>query len=490
MPDWQKAILAGLLIAMSIVFPYVGLLVVPGVYLCIRTLFEAKTFWQTIKMGWLIWFVKGLLVVSFFWSVYPVESFPIQNIFNELGLIFVSWALVAFAISIGGVVVSGLVHGIKIFRTPKIAVVLLVPLFWVLGELVGSLSYSAITLGSGSSVQAFFSVGYVGYALISIPGYLGWAVVAGVYGLTLILICLVTGWYFANNQYNKKIIIGAVLLLAFVGFGITALAPEETNTPTVLSIDTFFPANSMVEENAQAKRRVVLDEAVNEARKYRPDYILLPEDSRYLDSVFSSDDRRHAYNLFQFLNSTSSVTIVDSALTKVSDAGNEAVLRSFVFSAVNTPMMSDKRYITPLGEYLPYVTKQLINLTGNSEVLNHPALGSYIEGRLKPVANYVGPVVLFCYESVSPTAVRTLLSQQNSKPLFVAHLVSQAWFHSSFLLTHQLDSMLRVQAVWNRVTIISAGNRAVGKTYRLDGSFVVNEEIASGEGWVIRRSKF
>lgn len=480
--------LSGLLMGVSIVVPYAGWLIFLGIFVFIKKLFEAKPLWRMMGIGWLAWFVKALIVVSFFLSTYPITSFPIDSIWYQVGLILLSWVSVALALSLGGVVFGLFVYIGQKYQIQKFWLIILLPLFWLSSELIGSLAYSILTLGTGSSIQLHFSMGYVGYALATIPGYIGWGAVAGVYGLTIFTVLLVMSWYIAVNNYHKKLLIGLILLLGVVGLGISNNILIPTNTLRVFTIDTFFPANSMIDEAAQKSRAIVLNEAIKEAQKYEPDYIILPEDSRYLDLVYGSENKRQAYALYQFLNASSSALVIDSARIKTEDGGSSAVLRSFIFSSTKTPIMSDKRYLTPQGEYIPYYIKQLVRILGNEDILSNSALPVYVEGMLTTPTYYDGPLVLFCYESLGPTTVRSLIRKGDTKPPFVAHLVSQAWFHNTFLVTHQLDTMLRIQAIWNKVPIISAGNGAVGKTYLPDGKVIINTKVARGNGWVVRES--
>ncbi len=489
-PVWLWSIFAGLLLCVGIVFPYAGPLSLVGVYICINILLATKSLWQALYLGWLAWLVKGLIVLSFLLSVYPVTSFPIENIGYHLGLILWSWFMPALALSFGGVVFAGLLYGIQKSFQSKIIIILTVPIAWLFSEVAGSISYSIITIGSGSSLQAYFSMGYIGYALADIPGYISWGSIAGVYGLGVLAILLVMLWSMATTSDQRKLIISGVFLLSIIGFGISKNAHIPTDTPKVLTIDTSFSANSLQTKELVTQRATVLAEAVSEAYKHQPDYILLPEDSRYLATVYNSEDIRQAYALYRFLNSTTSASVIDSARTAVSSESDKMVLRSFIFSSNKTPIMSDKKYLTPQGEYLPYLTELLVRATGNGSALKHPSLGAYVRGGLATPAQYTGPVVLFCFESINPTAVRSLLRQQNIKPPFVAHLVSHAWFNLPVLLTHQLDTILRVQAVWNNVTIISAGNKAIGKTYLPNGEMTINQEVAHGEGWVVRKSRY
>ncbi len=487
-PLWAQAVGAGLLLGVSVVFPYAGVLVFLGIFVCLRALLNSTSLKQAVFFGWLAFLIKGMVVLSFLLSVYPVTSFPIASIWYEIGLVVWSWFMPALSLSFGGVVLGGLVYFVKEKFKAKIILVIAAPLIWLASELAGSLGYSAITFGASSTIQTYFSMGYVGYAMAGIPGYIGLSILYGGYGLSLMAVLPVVLWLMAKNNSHKKMVIGAVLLLGVIGFGISNNISISAKSGTVLTIDTFFEADSARDEEKASLRAKVLDEAVAKASEYEPQYIILPEDSRYLDSLSGYKNIRQAYELYKFLNSGSEVNIIDTGRVAGELDTDPSVLRSYIFSATHTPVMSDKKYLTPQGEYFPYLTALLVKGTGNGKVLDHPSLRNYRSGDLVTPKRYDGPLVLFCFESIKPTAVRELMQTHEVEPAFVAHPISHAWFHWSFLHTHQFDTMLRIQAVWNGTTIISAGNYAEGKTYLPNGEVNTNVELARGEGWVVRES--
>ena len=73
---------------------------------------------------------------------------------------------------------------------------------------------------------------------------------------------------------------------------------------------------------------------------------------------------------------------------------------------------------------------------------------------------------------------------------FVAHPISHAWFHSSKILWQQQDVMLRIQARWQGIPIVSAGNMMQGKLYLPNGQIDNGEIIESGDGWNITKFVF
>jgi hypothetical protein len=68
---------------------------------------------------------------------------------------------------------------------------------------------------------------------------------------------------------------------------------------------------------------------------------------------------------------------------------------------------------------------------------------------------------------------------------FIAHPISYAWFHDPVSMRHQYDSMLKIQAIWNQVSIVSAGNMVNGVMYTPQGEIIKPRVAAEGEGWQV-----
>lgn len=484
------ATLAGLILGISVVLPYAGWLVFLGIALTLMTILKTNQLRQSLWVGYLIWSSKSAVVLSFLFSTFPITTFSISSSWQQIGLIIFSWSVAVMAMGLGGFVLGvGLFYWQRYFKS-NTNWLLVVPMIWLLAEVVSSFAYSIVTWGSVSDLQAYFSMGYVGYAVATVPGLMGLAYFGGVYSLGLAGVLIVSLWYLTKDTISTKFALFGIGVIFLIGTLITINTKVEKNESKILTVDTFFPPSLFLAGGEEGDRADVLKEAVNTAQALHPDYIILPEDSRYLDLVYAGGDRRYAYALFRFLNATSTATIVDTALTKTEGKSGRGVLRSLVFSGTKTPIMSEKKYLTPQGEYLPYLTKYLLKTTGHGYTLKAVGVDTGSMGNLDTPFDYQGPLVLFCFESINPISIWSMLKNRRVQPPFVAHPVSQAWFHSTFLLTHQLDTMLRVQSVWNGVPIVSAGNRAVGKTYLPDGRIFINEEVIRGEGWVIRESRW
>jgi len=471
----------GVALGLSVMHPILGWVVFPALYACFYFLQKFRLqLWRQILFLYGVWVVKTLVVLSFLWSTFPMIRYETVASWQQIALILFSIVIATLAISVGSIVVSLFLYGWwRWGMGNKYVSIFLISVVWVLGEIVGSGMYSLATLGSGSTVQTYFSFGYVGYALANIPGLIYYATFGGVYLLSFLTVLVTVSTLLLNH---KKVVITVFLAMLFFGL----LALRHTTIPPIGRIALVHTDLRLTEstEEFYKNKTDVLSVAVEQAHTYYPKYIILPEDSRYLDLVFGAPSPQQSYGVYQFTE-TSEVIVVDSSRAQLGET-DRVVVEARTFSAKIPPVRTYKQYLTPQGEYVPLLTRTLFTMTGNREALSHPRIGNYSIGPLVSINKKDIPAVLFCFEAVRPTAVRALLSQYEDKPPFVAHPVSHAWFHQSYLFSHQLDAMLRVQAVWNRIPIVSAGNISKGKVYLPNGSYHTPLEVVVGKHWSVQ----
>ena len=206
------------------------------------------------------------------------------------------------------------------------------------------------------------------------------------------------------------------------------------------------------------------------------DYIILPEDARFsagLDSGLLG-----AVQLRMVFGTSSKATLIDSGRVEQNE---QTVLRSEIIELSDLRRTKlDKQYLVPQGEFMPQLYAMLFRGLG---------LGSHIAEIEQTLAYQPGPYhdqlqldtsmprILFCFASVNPRGVRQIIgTDMLSRPL-VVHPISHAWFNEPTILHQQLDTMLRVQARWNQVFILSAGNQAPSKLYTPGGAVHSSEDM-------------
>lgn len=478
-------VLSGLLLGVGFVYEVVWFLGLFGVALFVFAVKNTASLKAALIGGAIAWTVKSLCALSLFWSVYPIKWLEVSFGNFELPIIFVYWFTVASFLSLGGVLVAGAIWTLDQYKVSAARGALFFPVLWVVGEVVSAYSFSIWTFGPGATINSVYTLGYLGYLFGQHETLLLLAKVAGVYGLSALGALLGYGiWFVFTKLATRKaitLVVAFVLLLVVSRGHVASLVSEDSIKETVVAIiDTRFGDEWLLVENRELYKLTEVQAAVAAALTLNPDYILLPEDSRFTNAGLGID---RAYNLFRFQNSDQEVVLIDSARTALRD--NVVTQRAYVYDGISKKgFITDKQYLVPQGEFMPYfysVSLQILGLQNVATKLEERFI--YVPGPEPSQAQFAAhlPGILFCFESADPRAVKRLLNER-AVP-FIAHPISHAWFHESELLWQQQDVMLKMQALWSGVPIVSAANMAKGALYTKEGKKILPTPKLSGESW-------
>lgn len=476
-------LLLGVGFLQSVVWP-LGLL---GIGYFLYLLLDAEHSVKSKLLGSLLsWTIKYLCALFWFWTSYPIDWLAVELGKIQIVLIFTYWFTASLWLGMGGVFFVGVVLLLKRFGSLKNNhLYILVPLLWVASEIMGSLIFSVITYGPGSEVTAAFSFGYVGYLLGNHEILMQVARLGGVYALTICTVALVLPFIVsAKLRENRAVLLGAIILLyvsSFITLGTRSLVDGDSYH--VVTIDTSFPVDEL-RSRGSGPVDSSLGEAVAAALSFEPAYIILPEDSRFFDQSSPVGTTKARFQL-QF--NDPQVVLIDSGRYNPPGVAG-SVLQTYIYNGDHTVGRVQKRYLVPQGEYMPTLYTSTLSLFGYDHLVER--VGESISFRVglesdQSVLATEVPGVLFCFESVNPIGVRTILREKNDMP-FVAHPISHAWFHEPTQLWDQLDTMLRIQAIWNQQYIVSAGGHVAGALYTPEGSIMSPTTIASGDYWTVR----
>ena len=249
---------------------------------------------------------------------------------------------------------------------------------------------------------------------------------------------------------------------------------------TVAIIDTTFGGEdffSLSERDSYKREQII--EALAVALETEADYVVLPEDSRYLNPALAPE---RAYSFFRFEQGDPRAVVIEAG--RVPDEAG-AVLRVSIYDGIEKKAYGiDKQYLVPQGEFMPYLYTTTLQFLGGGKTAS--ALEAKLKYRPGPLYEQSKlpkhlPGVLFCFASANPLAVYDLIEERELP--FIVHPISHAWFHSPDSLWQQLDVMLKIHAVWNNVPIVSAGNMVEGALYTEAGAKVIGETYARGASW-------
>ena len=188
--DWFKEKLllqwsiSGVLLGIGFVYPSFWFVSLIG-GACFLYLLEREQTRRSLFLGtWLAWTIKSAMAMVWLWSVYPIDWLPDELGNVQLLIIGGYWLVISICLGCGAVFFVWLAKLLKkYFPNSSISYGLLLPLFWVVGEVVGSTVFSIVSLGPGGSINSSLSFGYSGYLLAESEWLLPLAKVAGVYGL-------------------------------------------------------------------------------------------------------------------------------------------------------------------------------------------------------------------------------------------------------------------------------------------------------------------
>lgn len=486
LPLWLQIVVVGVLCGLGFVSVYTTPLLLVGLVLLVLLFDTSEHMRQSMVIGWGVWFIQSLFVGSWLWHAYPIDWVPFNSNVVQFGVIGFHWFTFALWLSVTGLVFGLGYWYIRQYAWPLWLKSIILAGLVVLAEQVGALVFSLATLGSDMAPNTYFSLGFLGNVVSHIPSLISYAAIGGVYILSGLVILYAVSVVALVRQQAWVQVITFTVGIVVVGYILQlVVVPTHANERgTVAVITTDFTARFLQDESGHKAKQAALQAAVTAAYAETPDYILLPEDSRYIENAYEGVTPERAFGYHRFTFGDPTTILVDSG--RVDLVGATAVMRATVFDGVSKQVTyQDKPYLAPQGEYISYFYETAFRLLGYGEMVDEVKLKqSYRPGsELTAVADATLPI-LFCFSSVNPRGVSSLPGVATAP--FIAHPISHAWFHNPYILWHQLDTALRIQAVWNQLPIISAANGAESLVYQSDGSITIGETVASGDLWEVR----
>lgn len=482
----RGAVVSGVLLGSGFMVPILWPLGIVGIAVLYSLISGTGSWLRQAVAAYLSMYIKFLFVLSFYWSMYPLTWLPFDFGSAELLLIGLYWMTVASFLAWSGPVLVMVWKAFKRIPAPQwLAWYIFFPLAWIVAELAGSFSLSLFTLGPGSTPNTSFSLGYVGYLLGSHHFFALLARVGGVFVLSAVTVALGVLLWKLWLIYKKKCLGVVLVLIALTMLTTTLSFPVQHNgsadSVRVALIHTSEPVEALFERSAVPARRERQIVAMESALSVMPDYVLWPEDARY----FSQLAGPLGVPVFAFTHATASAVVIDSQVVRT-EQGRK--LQAYLYDAETTAeFKADKRYLVPQGEFMPYLYQVFFTTIGLSEMVEQVAAAvSYVRGSEIAQSHFSErlPGVLFCFESTDALGVRALLRERLELP-FIAHPVSHVWFHEPKTFWSQLDTALRVQAIWNNVHIAVAANHAPNKVFTPLGQMVTPQPVATGEYWSV-----
>ena len=445
--------LSGICFAVSALHAHTAFLLIPGIFLYLYNIHHLSTMKEGFYLSWFAGTLKSAGALWWIWSLLPISWPIIPTTAGVIGILAFYW------LSAAGVIGLGLTLTTRLFITLKnktAHAILFLPILWVIGEVVGSFLFSIFTWGPGSIPNIAFSYGYIGYPLVSLKVFHNIAVIGGVYALsaTAILFGVLIFYVYTYKKYTNVLVFTLTVLLILNFLPHTGKPhPQEK----IAIINTNYDLAIINTEKGVEEYKKATKEAVDEALRFEPSTIILPEHSDFTSNFLSPEE-----TLAYLTNESSTpVRLIDSRAYMKNN--ERKIVQALVYDTRETSIQSqEKRYLVAHGEYLPLFHALFIHFFTPKEVNSYFfSYKNYMRGNSAKLSTNI----LFCNESTTP--LRTKLSGRSGP--FFTHIISHSWFNTPTTLWHQQEQMLQTQALWSKTPIFVSANQAPHAIYYSDG---------------------
>lgn len=437
-------ILTGLIMWLGFDFPNVPILVIGFAVLVFLSVKAARQPIEALLAGTIAGTVYSLGFLAWHWAVLPLDWAGIPN--STVGglLIFYAWFLPSLLI--------GIYFGVWSWGTHKFKGNYFYLSFWaLLGwpalEFFRAVDLSFLWSGNGGLVGPYWTVGYLGYALADWPATLVLAQWGGVYLLSGLVALAGTALYLLYAK-NKKVALAAMAILIICGslFGQKDFIADNLDVVPVAVATTYFPSFSRLspEEYQALKERKL---AVYQQLRGLPQALaitIFPEDSRMILDL--------GENAF-----TEPTLYLDSGRVMMDD-GSVHLAFSYLNGKTGTTTLAEKRFLTPHGEYMPYLTDLLGGVIGKNEwVKSFRQNRGTSPGRRGVMVNWQGLKLqaTACSEVMIPTWYAAAAADGVS---FLINTASHSLFRGSRQLYGQTVRMAQVRAAESGRAFIQSSN--------------------------------
>ena len=455
------SVISGILIGVAFTTPQLWWCAFPGVALFVYGIESGKNLKSILLASLITGTVKAGIALSWSFTAYPADWLGGPTVTQQIVLLGGTWLLSTLSVGLGFVFVGFLAFHIRHQR--GIHKLFLYPLFFILGDMLGALCFSIYTYGDGNPINAYFGFSMLGYTLADHSILKHIASLGGVYGLTYTLAFLSSALYIFVHRiekYRTPALVACVLL--FYVSGLVPLTEKSEKETIVAAITTNFQSSVSISKFELAIRQKIVGGGIEVALARGAKTVLLPEDIRFGEGRSTAE----TLAVLKKLPHSQDAVIVDSARIQLSPT--TAVLRGFLYDIDgNSTYTTDKQFVVPVGEYLPWIHKTAIALLGGLDYFEGMQyIGSVLE--ITSDAPLHVPNVLFCFESGIPNIAFRKTQERRSN--LIVHPVSHGWFHTPRALWNEERQMLVVQALHSQTPILQAGNNAPSVLYHANGT--------------------
>ncbi len=468
----RLSVLAGVLIGVAFLHAWLWFLALVGLALLAHNLATSKTYREAVQRSTVTGIVKGLIATVSLMDAFPVDW--IGDVARSEQFIFLAFCWIGSGVmsGLGYAVLGALLHHIREYMPSLRSIAFGFAL--VASELAGSLLFSIYSLGPSNTVNANFGFGMSGFLLSEHYFLQSLAVLGGVYILSFAMgVTAYTAFLLWPQKKFFALFAGIVCVTSFIP-GPHAWSSKMQVEQVAVVETAFGPYRSMSDSELLSRQRALFS-GIEAAFTTGARITALPEDARLGVGI---DPSLVASQLSQFAHPEGAL-VIDSYRTDVSN--DSVVVRGYIYDLdQKRAYTSDKRYLVPVGEFIPWLHGSLMSLIGGSNLFAHTR---YIPGdrTLDALLPDSVPTLMFCFESGATPLLADRIAHRN--PSLIVHPVSHAWFHKPITLRNQERQMLIIQSIYTRIPILQAGNMAPSALYLPDGTVDYGTIVATGPRW-------
>ena len=451
-----SGVVGGLALTVPLLWPLIFVFLVPLFH---RVYKKDTSATRAFFYGWI--FGYGLIGVAIHWTfnAYPLDWAGVADPVHGLIMTTIVWFVISLTLSFF-VALWALIAHFLIRRS--VVDMISVPISWVLFEWLRMWGFTLVTWGTGSVFTPYFSFGMIGYALGESPALLQIARFGGVYLLSFcvafvgMLLLVISNGTSEILTRRRALALAAALLAAYVILIFIPYRPPHAML-NITTIETDFPATVTVSDAALSAEESSIKTKLSAIAGSgdTPDVIVLPEDTRFLQTMGARGEDPQKY--LQSLFGAREVLLIDSARTDTFTGSYSRV--TFFSSTRGSIATRDKYVIIPFGEFVPTVMEWGMHAVGmGSELALDESNRDYFPGPTPHGVEYHGAtlIVLLCSEMIAPSLYHDT-ARGTTNPIFI-NMSSQSDFHHGSDPFAEMRDMMLVQSAWSNVPFFQSTN--------------------------------
>lgn len=335
---------------------------------------------------------------------------------------------------------------------------LAIPSLWVLAEFARSIALSVLFLGGSSFIGSYWTVGFIGFPFIWSLAISPFASLGGIYLISFVAVATNYAFFSAYRACrlsgrNKDRLYAVLMPMAL---GLIYLIPLRLPLPHTPSSGASIAVVAVSTNVRSSDEDTIgtgdkLRKLISAAASHNPDIILLPEGASAF--YFIGDSALNG-----LLKSGSSAPVVIDSYASLDGGVEKEQIRAYA-PDLGTLGTSEKRFLMPYGEYVPYVAGSIANLRGFGAWKT--AFASVVDRPLEPgvtrvISSPYGALgILSCSEIIPESSYREL-ALQGAGVFF--NIASHASFLGDRVSYYQVLSEAKFQAIANGRPLVEAGN--------------------------------